>query len=115
MKRRHRIEITAFRRRATFVEGVVTSPGNERPEGDNDGSLSNEVTASEIDAAGEECATIDVTNSPEVSALIEALVKSNGHGALAAQRLGLNRRSFYSKLHRFRLSLRQLRAKLKIL
>ncbi len=117
MKRRH-IEITAFRRRVTVTGDVTSTGGDERPRQSDDDRLSSttgSVLAKCIDPSGTRLTTIDTACSPELLALVEAFLKSNGDSALAAQELRLSRSSFYSRLRKLGLSLSQLRGQLNTL
>lgn len=98
MKKPNRIEITAFRRRTTIVFGEEPYADPE----DMGGAASYE----------EQIIPVEALRSPELRLFIEALVKSNGDSARAAERLGLSRSGFYAKLRGLGLSIKQLRTRL---
>ena len=117
MNKRRRIEITAFRRQVTIYSG------NEQWKNANDPLPSRDESRPNIDPTdrlmidfGEGCdATLDAARAGELSLLAEALIESEGNTSVAARRLGLNRSSFYSQLRKLGLSLRQLKARLKLM
>ena len=60
----------------------------------------------EVDPAQARITSVDVARSPELSLLMEALVKNDGDIARAADQLGLSRSDFISKLCGFSFSVK---------
>ena len=102
LKKKRRIEITAFRRTVTISAGPpAATPGKEAPQCLDskpcpaDDPLAQLKQADLVEAI---LSSIDDGRSPELEHLIEALVVSNGDSARAAEQVGLSRTRFYSKL-----------------
>ena len=98
---RRRIEITIFRRSTIILygqseEGSKNWPSAESERSEQIGARSSEVE--EFDHGEAQPTTLDVPRSPELTLLIEALVKNDGNSAHAARDLGLSRSDFISKL-----------------
>ncbi|MEK6321708.1 MAG: hypothetical protein AABN33_08490 [Acidobacteriota bacterium] len=90
---RRRIEITVYRR------ATVAFQGCPKPESKGSEPFSTvSAQEEEADIAEAQLTTVDVARSPELTLLIEALVKNDGDSARAARHLGLSRSDFISKL-----------------
>ncbi|HSE96710.1 MAG TPA: helix-turn-helix domain-containing protein, partial [Blastocatellia bacterium] len=96
--RKRRIEITAIRCRRTMI--LQQRPGAEREWVEHSNSCE------------EEAIPVEAVSSPAMRLLIEALLEGEGDSRRAAERLGISRASFYSKLRRLGLSVRYLKSKL---
>jgi transcriptional regulator of acetoin/glycerol metabolism len=117
LKRTRRIEITAFRRQVTIYSGDEYRINANDPSPSRDESRPNiEANDRRTIDLGEGCdATLDAARAGELSLLTEALIESEGNTSVAARRLGFSRGSFYSQLRKLGLSLRQLKARLKLM
>jgi DNA-binding NtrC family response regulator len=60
-------------------------------------------------------AALSAARAGELVLLAEALIESEGKTSVAAKKLGLSRSSFYWKLRRLGLPLRQLKARLNVI
>lgn len=101
MGMRRRIEITVYRRSTIVLygqpeEGSQNWPSVECERSEQIGARSSEV--GEFDQVDAQLITDDVARSPELTLLIEALVKNDGNSTRAARHLGLSRSDFISKL-----------------
>jgi DNA-binding NtrC family response regulator len=116
LKKTRRIEITAFRRQVTIYSG------DEHRIDANDPSPSRDESRPNIDAAdrltidlGERRdASLDDARAGELVLLAEALIESEGKTSVAAQKLGVNRSSFYSKLRSLGLSITNVKTSLNL-
>jgi DNA-binding NtrC family response regulator len=104
-----RIEITAFRR-AAIVFRAPSGPGSSSsspPEGEPaepTGTVS--LQGPEVDSAQVQVTSVDVARSPELTLLMDALMKHDGDIARAANQLGLTRSDLISKLCGFSFSVK---------
>ena len=126
MKRRRRIEITAFRRVTVIANEVqaensgdstlrtgeqlptVAAHRTESKEKDDPDTY----TATVADLTAGQHVAVDASPSTELALLVKALIESQGNTSVAAQGLGLSRSSFRSKLRVFGVSLKQLKTRL---
>jgi transcriptional regulator of acetoin/glycerol metabolism len=115
MKKRRRIEITAFRRQVTLDVGVQDRTNSDDLSSHREKALNDATTTrlTKIDFTASQPAVADVLRSGELASLVKALLESEGNTSVAARRLGLSRISFYSQLRKLGLSLRQLKVRLK--
>ena len=117
MKKTRRIEITAFRRQVTIYSG------DEHWKNANDLSPSRDESRPNTDGTdrltidlGVDCdAALNAARAGELVLFAEALMESEGKTSVAAKKLGLSRSSFYWKLRRLGLPLRQLKARLNVI
>ena len=113
LKKRRRIEITAFRRQIAIVlrDQLKTVASDPAPFNE-DGTPLVDIGAAQlerVDFAESQLTSVEVESSPELALLVEALIESAGDGTRAARRLGLSRSSFYSKLRDLGLSIKRLK------
>lgn len=97
---RRRIEITAFRRSTIVFRSPPrhrsSHSGSESEPAEPIDTVSGRVN--EADPLQPEITSVDDGRSPELSLLIEALVKNDGDSGRAANQLGLSCNDFISKL-----------------
>jgi hypothetical protein len=102
LKKKRRIEITAFRRTTTLAASEPDPRLSERVlEGQSaDLNFADDWSApdKQIDVAQATPLAADSVPSPELTGLIEALVVSNGDRPLALQQVGLSRKGRYYRL-----------------
>jgi len=114
LKRRH-IEITAFRRRTTVTGDAIPGNTHEPQSADTQWNPSAGASAIGAVAAKQEPVTIEAISSPELSMLVKAFIDGNEDSTLAARQLGLSRSTFYKRVRKLGISLRQLKSRLNIL
>jgi len=126
VKRRRRIEITAFRRVTVIANEVqaensgdsTLQTAEQLPTGaalrteskENDDHDSSTVTVADLIAG--QLIAVDAAPASEMALLVKALIESQCNTSVAAQGLGLSRSSFRSKLRDFGVSLKQLKTRL---
>jgi transcriptional regulator of acetoin/glycerol metabolism len=117
LRKRRRIEITAFRRQVTVYAGVQDRTRSDDPSSHREKPLNDAGTTrrTKTDFAASQLPVVDVARSGELASLVKALLESEGNTSVAARRLGLSRSSFYSQLRKLGLSLRQLKARLNLM
>src|SRR5688572_2960658 len=102
---RRRIEITVYRRSTVLYGQPKKVPDNSPPveseRSDQIGARSSD--AGEFDQAETQITKVDVSSSPELTRLIEALVKSDANATRAPRHPGLSFSNFISKLRGLRL------------
>jgi DNA-binding NtrC family response regulator len=116
LKKTRRIEITAFHRQVTIYSGdkhcvdatdLLPSRDESRPNID----VADRLT---IDLGERRDASLDDARAGELPSLVEALLESGGKTSVAAQKLGVNRSSFYSKLRSLGLSITNVKTSLNL-
>jgi hypothetical protein len=104
LKKKRRIEITAFRRTVTVAAGGPGAEAPPRPRGpqglDSGPRSADDPPAhlNQADLVEAVLSTIDAGRSPELEHLIETLIVSDGGGEPAAEQTGLEPNRDYSML-----------------
>lgn len=106
---RRRVEITAFRRAAIVfrAQSGPCSSSSSPPESEPAEPIGTDsLQVEEVDPAQTPTTSVDVARLPELTLLMEALVKNDGDIGSAAIQLGISRSDFISKLCGFSVSVK---------